>query len=321
MAAATRTREIFSYLDHKVSETSSGAKVHSYYSDLADRSPILILIHGYPQSAFIWRHVAVALKGKISLFVPEIPGYGISAPGQEPNKKAIGGALIEALVDCFQLSKDISRVAAVCAHDRGARVAHRIIVDKDDFPQLRIQGAILIDITPSKAQWDLFTTPAIATAYFHWPLLSNAELATEIILGFGTERWLKEICFRLIGPNQSGRERFEADNAVAIYQELFSKRETIWHTCLDYKSGGVEDYALQAEDQKNGKKISVPTFIVFSEWAWGRRQDVGGIWKDWVAEGVPLEVIGVGDDYGHYLPEEAPEEVLAAIRKLLEHVQ
>ncbi|SLM38940.1 alpha beta hydrolase [Lasallia pustulata] len=36
--------------------TSSGSKVCCYTSDLG-HGPILTLIHGYPQSAFIWRHI------------------------------------------------------------------------------------------------------------------------------------------------------------------------------------------------------------------------------------------------------------------------
>ena len=43
----------------------------------------------------------------------------------------------------------------------------------------------------------------------------------------------------------------------------------------------------------------------------GRWYDVVGVWRDWAGD-----VRGAALDCGHYLPEEAPEETLAALRAL-----
>jgi len=53
-SAAERTQSLFKGqgLSHNVTKTSSGSEVHSYISDLGPDTPILTLIHGYPQSAY-----------------------------------------------------------------------------------------------------------------------------------------------------------------------------------------------------------------------------------------------------------------------------
>lgn len=59
--AAAQTQSLYSSLNltHNVTKTSSGSEVHSYISDLGPDKPILTLIHGYPQSAYEWRHVSL----------------------------------------------------------------------------------------------------------------------------------------------------------------------------------------------------------------------------------------------------------------------
>ena len=41
--------------------------------------------------------------------------------------------------------------------------------------------------------------------------------------------------------------------------------------------------------------------------------DLGSIWKNWVKDGVELKCQGVGDDVGHYLPEEAADVIGKAV--------
>ncbi|KAH0123190.1 hypothetical protein KCU67_g17874, partial [Aureobasidium melanogenum] len=43
------------HVKRNVTPTSSGSTVVSYAKDLG-HGPVLWLVHGYPQSAYIWRH-------------------------------------------------------------------------------------------------------------------------------------------------------------------------------------------------------------------------------------------------------------------------
>ena len=286
---------------------TSESKVCCYTSDLGS-GPILTLIHGYPQSAFIWRHVVPSLRKKVSLFIPEIPGYGISTPCKSHTKKVVGSALLEALTKTFNL-KD--RKVILGGHDRGARICHRLAVDKDEF-DVNIVGAVLLDIVPTKAQWDAFSNPAICAGYFHWPLLANVQTAVNMLEAYGGGRWCREAHSRIAGSNEAGVQRLKSENAIEVHAELFEDRETLVATCEDYAAGSTPEYEAQAEDQKNGRKIQIPTLVMFSTAKLGARIDVARIWESWVERG-KLKAVGVGDGYGHYLPEEAADWVETAV--------
>ena len=314
---AAKTLDFFKSvsLTHNVTKTSSGSDVHSYTSDLGPDSPVLTLIHGYPQSAYEWRHMVPLLKGKVSLFVPELPGYGISSPAKEHSKKAVGTALLEALEKVFG-----KRTVVLGGHDRGARICHRLAVNKDDFPRLNIVGIMMLDIVPTWVQWQAFANPLVAAGYFHWPLLANPEIATNMILAYGGDRWAREANTRIAGPDETAKAQVAADGAIDVYAELYSKKETIYYSCEDYSAGARIDVDEQKKDQQDGKKISIPTLLMFSKARLGATQDVALVWQDWIKEGTPYTPIGVGGNRGHYLPEEACGDVTSALETFLKQV-
>jgi pimeloyl-ACP methyl ester carboxylesterase len=312
--AAAKTQQLFSghSLKHHVTKTESGAEVHSYNSDLGPDMPILTLIHGYPQSAYEWRYLVPILKDKVSLFVPELPGYGISTPQEKNDKRSIGTSLLNALTDVFGKNRKV----ILGGHDRGARICHRLAVDAANFP-LDILGVIMLDIVPTLAQFDAFSKPKVGAGYFHWPLLANVEIATEMINAYGPGRWVREANQRLSG---SGRARVTADGALDVYAGLFERKDVVKWTSEDYRAGAFEDVPEQEADQKAGRKINVPTLVMFSESNLGSTMDCAAEWKNWVAEGVDYQGIAVGEKAGHYLPEEAYETVSEAMLKLIKKV-
>ncbi len=255
------------------------------------------------------------LVGKVSLFIPELPGYGISSPAKEHTKRAVGTALLEALATVFDARPGQKLILG--GHDRGARIAHRLAVSRADFAQFNIIGTILMDIVPTKVQWDKFADPAIATGYFHWPLLANVELAVPLIKAFGGGNWARG-ALRIAG-NEVGLQRIKADGAVEVYAELFEKEETIRYSAEDYAAGSTPEYNEQVEDQKAGRKVDVPIMVLFSAAKLGSRIDVAGEWTDWIAPGTPYEPVPVGEGYGHYLAEEAydivSEKVISFLQK------
>ncbi|KAJ4390333.1 hypothetical protein N0V85_007330 [Neurospora sp. IMI 360204] len=208
MAEPLETRNFFPALQRNVTPTASGSEVVSYTSDLGNGGPILTLIHGYPQSAFIWRHLVPLLQPKVSLFIPQLPGYGISTPISagtgDHTKRAVGRALLDALSQVFGTNTSSSssspRPIILAGHDRGARICHRLAVDASpsSHPEIQtffsalnlsVQGVIMLDILPTKSQWDLFSSPSVSQGYFHWPLLANVELAVPMIQAFGVANW------------------------------------------------------------------------------------------------------------------------------------
>lgn len=58
MSQSVETRHFYPELRRNETQTASGSKVVSYIVDRGE-GPIMMLIHGYPQSAFEWRHVSL----------------------------------------------------------------------------------------------------------------------------------------------------------------------------------------------------------------------------------------------------------------------
>ena len=178
-----------------------------------------------------------------------------------------------------------------------------------------------MDIVPTTEQFAAFANGKEAVTYWHWPFLANVDLATQFILAFGGTKWLGMCLGRMTSKDSAGGKTLYSGNAVEVYGKHFENEDVVRASCRDYEAGASVDLKMQAEDQKVGKKIDVPTLLVFSAAGLGSRFDVEGIWKKgWIKEGVKVEAFPVGNGAGHYVAEEAPDEVGARVLKWLEEV-
>ncbi|KAI9707025.1 MAG: hypothetical protein M1820_004613 [Bogoriella megaspora] len=309
---------VHSFLKPQSTPTSSGSTVVSYVHDRGD-GPVLWLVHGYPQTAFIFRHLAPLLKDQISLFIPELPGYGIStAVANASGFRAVGGALVEAFEKLFP-----QREVILAGHDRGARLCHRLAVDNahppgGKAPPFRLLGLVLLDIVPTLTQWQAFANPKAAATYFHWPFLAS-PIAPAMIEAFGGDKWVRLGLSRISGDNKAASERFQSDRAWEVYESNFTKRAAIEGSCADYAAACFDEPASQEEDQANGRKIEVPTLVMWSFDKLGTMHGgLGPIWRPWIKYGVDFRTAGCGDGVGHYLPEEATDQVEKRVKQFLE---
>ncbi|KAI1631879.1 Alpha/Beta hydrolase protein [Biscogniauxia mediterranea] len=293
-------------------------------------SPILLLLHGWPESRFMWRYAVPALAARgYTLFVPDLPGYGSSTvpagvSASKHDRVTVGSSLLSAVRAAYpdddEQGSSGPRIVLV-GHDRGARVSQRLATSPPPAAATAILGAMLLDIVPYSAQWAAHgANPRAATAYFHWAFLPCADLSTPMIKAFGGGAFCKAIVERGVGDNAAGRARVYADGAVEDhYAALYERDAVIEGAAADYGAGAAEDWDEEMRDRELGRRIGVPTYVVYSERNLGRMHgDVKKIWREWVREDVAFEVHGVGNGIGHYLPEEAPDEINAHIFRFLE---
>ncbi|WP_422395687.1 alpha/beta fold hydrolase [Rhodococcus sovatensis] len=86
---------------------------------VAGSGPALVLLHGFPQTHFMWRYVAHELADRHTVIVPDLRGYGSSAKPADTDS---------ATYSKRTMANDVVRVAAalgfarfgVVGHDRGA---------------------------------------------------------------------------------------------------------------------------------------------------------------------------------------------------------
>jgi len=303
------------FLKRNSTKTPSGSTVVSYTHDTG-KGPVLWLVHGYPQSAFIWRHVAPILKEQtsISLFIPELPGYGISTPAASGNKRDVGQSLLEASTTLFP-----GRDVILGGHDRGARICHRLAVDHAHPPNsfslsYNLLGVIMLDIVPTRVQWEVFQNPKASAAYYHWPFLASPG-AADILYAYGGDKWVLGSLERVGGFNEAALERFKSDRAWEVYTSLFKTKAALEGSSADYAAGVDPEPQEQDKDQAEGRKIECATLIMYSAARLGAMHGgkIPEIWTPWIKEGVEWKSYGCEDGVGHYLPEEATDEVAYSI--------
>ncbi|KAF1915978.1 Alpha/Beta hydrolase protein [Ampelomyces quisqualis] len=283
----------------------------------SDKNPIMVLVHGYPSSAYMWRLLIPLLGKDAPIFVPDLPGYGGSKALASMDKLSVGNAILSALKRQLPSSNNKHVPIILIGHDRGARVSHRLSVS--GFPGFSILGVCLIDIVPTSTQWHDAASAADAakaiTGYFHWPFLANVHLATRMITAYGGATWCEEMIRAWAGKNTDGLKLLESEHSMAVYGGFFDKEEVIRASCEDYKHGATTDLVAQEEDQKEGRKISQPLLLVYAQDYIGSRYDFSTVWRDWVDEGVEITHHGLGDGVGHFGAEEAPQECAKVINE------
>lgn len=167
-----------------------------------------------------------------------------------------------------------------------------------------------MDIVPTKEQWAAFSNPLASVAYYHWPFLA-IPTAPQLIENFGggSGEFIRQNIERAKGGNSEGTAKFRENLALDHYARQFSDPECVAGSCGDYAAGAGVDVQEQEKDQREGRKVTIPLMVVYSKGNLGRMHDVEGVWKGWVDGKEEVRFEGVGDGYGHYLPEECPEVI------------
>lgn len=99
--------------------------------------------------------------------------------------------------------------------------------------------------------------------------------------------------------------------AYAEYRRCFSDPATIDASCEDYRAAASIDLVHDEADMD--RKIACPVLVLWgANGIVGKKYDVLTIWRERASE-----VLGKSLPCGHWLPEEAPVEVLAEVGRFL----
>src|SRR5207253_8617208 len=139
------------------------------------------------------------------------------------------------------------------------------------------------------------------TSNYHWFFLIQPAPLPETLIGNSVDFFLRGR-FANLSPQVITPE------AYAEYFRCFSNPQTIHATCEDYRAGASID--LEHDEADRARKIACP---VLARWAQGgntgRMFDVIASWQ---ARGA-MNGTGKALPGRHFLPEEAPEQMLAVL--------
>ncbi|KAB8140366.1 alpha/beta hydrolase [Chloroflexia bacterium SDU3-3] len=255
--------------------------------------PPLLLLHGHPQTHVMWHRIAPQLAREFTVVAPDLRGYGDSSkPATTPDHMPYAKRTMAQ--DQVALMQQLGfEQFSVAGHDRGGRCAYRLALD---HPQ-RVRKLAVLDIIPTGEAFRR-ADMRFGLGFWHWFFLAQPAPLPERLIGANPDAYY----FR------SGRERFDPE-ALADYLRCCHDPATIHAMCEDYRAGATVDYALDEAD-RGKRRIACPVLALWS--AQGELEqwyDVCAIWRDWAAD-----VRGQHIDAGHYLAEEAPDEVYHALR-------
>ncbi len=266
--------------------------------------PPLLLLHGYPENHLMWRHVAPVLARDHTVVLADLRGYGDSG---KPVPDAAGNLYSKRFMarDQVGLMRQLGfGQFQLVGHDRGARVAHRLALD---HPGTVTRLAVL-DIVPTRHVLGNVTR-AMATTYYHWFFLTVPNGIPEHMIAADPSYWVRSFISPLLGEGASIEPEVIED-----YIRCFGDPGTIAGSCGDYRAGASTDLLLDEETFASGQKIECPVLARGGEQAFvGRGYEPLSVWQQYATD-----VRGHALPTGHFLPEEAPDLVSAALRKFLD---
>jgi haloacetate dehalogenase len=265
--------------------------------------PVVVLLHGYPQSGVYWHKIAPSLAERYRVIIPDLRGYGDSV-GPAPDeanmlysKRAMAGDVARVL---DALSED---GAMIVGHDRGGRVAYRFALDHPE----RTRKLAVLDMVPTSETWERMVA-AEAIAAYHWPFLAQGNGLPERMIGHDPDDYLRHT----LNSWTRVKDCF-TETAMAEYLRCFAKPSVIAACCADYRAGATVDWEIDRADAEAGGKIACPLLALWGQRPGREKSKSLEIWGAWCAG----PVSGGPIDSGHFLAEENPTATLAALSDFL----
>ena len=185
----------------------------------------------------------------------------------------------------------------VLAHDRGARVAHRLAMDHPDV----VGRMVVLDIAPTLAMYE-GTGEAFARAYWHWFFLIQPPPMPERLIECDPAAYLRDV----MGKRSAGLAPFDP-RAYAEYERCIALPGTAHGVCEDYRAAATIDLVHDRADREAGRKLALPLLALWgAEGVVHRCFDPLAEWRK-----VATDVRGEPLACGHYIAEEAPDALLA----------
>jgi haloacetate dehalogenase len=257
--------------------------------------PPVLLLHGHPRTHTTWHRVAPVLARERTVVCPDLRGYGGStAPPTTPDHAPYAKRAMAA--DMIALMRALGHERfAVVGHDRGAYVATRTALDHPDA----VRAAVIMDAVPiaeALARCDA----RFAAAWWHWFFLGQTAKPAERVICADPDAW-----YAAADPARMGAEN-HADLMRAVHDPA-----TVHAMCEDYRAGLGIDREHDEADRRAGRRIDCPLLVL---WAiHDDMEDLYGdpleVWRPWAAS-----LRGGRIDSGHHMAEEAPDELVAALR-------
>lgn len=288
--------DLYPTLETRDIESDAGVQIRIR---IAGQGAPLLLLHGHPQTHAIWHKVAPPLREHFTIVMADLRGYGDSS---KPRGDADHGNYSKRVMalDMLRVMRALGHHRfSVLAHDRGARVAHRLAVDHPEA----VERLAVLDVAPTLAMYEQ-TSDAFARAYWHWFFLIQPAPLPERLIEADPAAYIRDV----MGRRSAGLAPFDP-LALAEYERTLSLPGTAHGICEDYRASAGIDLVHDRFDREQGVRVKAPLLAL-----WGSDGVVHRCFKpleEW--QRIADDVSGGPLPCGHYIAEEAPDALLAEV--------
>jgi pimeloyl-ACP methyl ester carboxylesterase len=264
-----------------------GASLH--LAEAGDGPPLLLL-HGWPEHWFCWRHLIGPLAAEHRVLAPDLRGWGWSDAPPGAYAKADFAADIIALMDAEGLDR-----VRVLAHDWGAYTAYLLALEHPE----RIERLMVLDMPPP---W--FGAPRLRQLGLPLLLSYQALLATSHL---GPRLMTRSNGFiRTMIRAGSGPGMRWTDAELDVYADRLREPARAAASSACYRSFLTDELPATFRKRYRPEDLAVPTLL-----ATGGASALMRILGPVPSRNLRVETI---PGAGHFLPEEKPERVLELAR-------
>lgn len=272
-------------------------------------SPV-VLLHGFPQTHLMWRHVAVELAAHHTVICPDLRGYGASdKPAEATEADGVDGAESDTVTyskrtmaaDTVALARALGHDRfALAGHDRGALVAIRAALDHPEV----VTHLASLDVLPTLDTWDVMHGTGAAVG-FHLYLMAQPPGLPERMISASADAFFGH--FLDIWTRDP-----QAIPADIRAEYLAASRAAVPSIVADYRASATVDVAHDRANRDAGRQLRMPVTVLQQDWGTALGFDAAARWRAWAPDLRHTTV-----SCGHFMAEEAPDEVVGAVRDLL----
>jgi pimeloyl-ACP methyl ester carboxylesterase len=282
--------------EYKHIPVADGVSLHAAVGGTG--SPV-VLLHGFPQTHLMWRHVAEDLAADHTVVCPDLRGYGDSDKPAEDGADTYSKRTMAA--DVVALARALGHERfALAGHDRGALVAFRAGLDHPDA----VTHLACLDVLPTLDMWDVLHGAGAAVG-FHLYLMAQPpglpekmiEASADTFFGHFLDLW-------------AGDAGAVPDDVRAAY--LDACRAAVPSIVADYRASAGVDVDHDRADREAGRRLGMPVSVLQQDWGAALGYDAAAVWSRWAADLRHSTVTS-----GHFMAEEDPAGVVGELRALL----
>ncbi|WP_433496032.1 alpha/beta fold hydrolase [Micromonospora sp. CA-248089] len=261
-------------------------------------SPV-VLLHGFPQTHLMWRHVAADLAAEHTVICPDLRGYGASDKPAADTEDTYSKRTMAA--DVVALARALGHERfALAGHDRGALVAVRAGLDHPDA----VTHLASLDVLPTLDMWDVLHGVSASVA-FHLYLMAQPPGLPEQMIAASADAFFGHFLDAWAGDPAAMPAEVRAEY-------LRASREAVDSIVADYRASAGIDVAHDRADRDAGRRLTMPVTVIQQDWGAALGYDAAAVWRAWAPDLEHRTTTA-----GHFMAEEAPGEITEALRALL----